>query len=356
MNNIFGNLGNKSYRAFRIAGGHKDPGSEEFERKQALFAQKLRLLEALPITSDARPKLARQIMEQHQPEIAAMIGPGGYRAYGTEPASYKRLTEAERVKASKIHTGLEPRAESPWKTLQEMAETEANLGLDEMGKPRHPALTEQINKQIAGYKLPGMPTQKMEQLGAGAREWLGEDLGPKFTEPTVPPKKTDIWGGLKKGLKTGLDLYKTGKSLFRRTGEGTPPKTTGKDRRYGIPQKPYKDTFDEVDDLVQSGKAGALSLPGTAYRKKPTLSLPKTGDPEEFKAHRRVLRIYQGAVRKKPGLADLIFQWRKTGMPYTIIERILNLLEQGRSMEIIIGAEDVKPYFKDYLDVLEGKK
>jgi len=87
-------------------------------------------------------------------------------------------------------------------------------------------------------------------------------------------------------------------------------------------------------------------------RKKPIkpLDSPKTGDPAAIEAYRRLKKKWGEMNKRHPSLAQMVLQWRSNGMPYDIIEKILMALEQGKSMDLIIGAEDVKPYFKDYIE------
>lgn len=230
-------VGKGLHRGFGAASGLMLPVSKA-EQKQAELARKLKMLQDMPSGSDAQKKMAQSIMTQYQPEIAAMIGQGGYQARGAEPASYGRLTEPEKEKAARIHTGLLPRAESPWKALQEMADTEANLGVDPLtGKPRFPALSEQINKRIGGFRVPGAPAPQTRELAEKTAPWLGRAGEP---EPAVVPEgKPSLWENLKKGLGWGAKAwpqYQIAKRVWSKTGEGY-TKTSGPDKNYGKPQK-----------------------------------------------------------------------------------------------------------------------
>lgn len=303
-------------------------GQQQFENKQAEFLQVLRMIQAMPQGSPAQMALAKDAMEKFRPQISAMLGQGGYQTYGTEPSSYKRLTEPERVKASKIHTGLEPRAGDIFGQLEKALSLQANLYDPISGEPMLPEVRKKLDDRIR--QLSGAPSERTKALTEGAQQWLGEDIGLKPVEPKK--KRWDIWGGLKRAA-----------NLWRKTGEGIPPKISGKDKQYGTP-------LEEVDDLVKTGRAGVMSLPGSGYTKKSELSLPKSGDPKEFHAHRRVLKKYQAIKKNKPELAKMIVHWREVrGMPYVKIEKALELMKRNVRLETIIRAPDMREYFKEYI-------
>jgi len=238
MANIFQNIGRTIGNPIGnlVQGVHKGlaPGVYEQEgRRRHLedLQKKLMMLQQMPQGTDAYAKYARHIMETHGPEIMKNLQAGAYQRqedeYGTSPWYTNPAMRERFPKETAIAGGTEPRAIDPWIKLGRMADAEANLGMDPFAedKPRFPAMTKEINRQISGFTLPGAKPRK-------------RPIGNQFDSSTLFPST----------------FYQEGEYPSFGSRRKAVPSAPVADKEYGIPQSktapPAPVDYDRIEKML----------------------------------------------------------------------------------------------------------